>query len=550
MNSEDQKSVVDINVMPHTVHVVDPSVSMFDRIVMAARTCYKSESDTSPEADKKLIRGCIKRGHTSVLEHGAISLYLNIRPDEEFAGMLEKVIGRKARPVSLRQVWDRLNTLTSQRYATSFNDPDIYSKHADDIKIDGRQLPKNADISLPCIVANVRAWRTLLGERLFIADNVSQDPVSWLVTAAVVEKMYKLSPDLFYDIVEKIEQRINGYGEHHSEDGYRAGPVDSMLFSKFTDEEYKQKVTLEQFVAKFCPDGCKTIVAEETSPALCLSVVFKTDRTVTHEHVRHRRDVGYSQESQRYVNYNNRGYSVAEFTCDPRKAPKDAKVDPFTGKVDPEDDGYKIWMKAMDTAFASYKSLLELGYPPETARKVLPNSCYTTLMVTWLLPIGFTNFIYWRTEEHAQYDIRLLSDKIILELLESDHPFLNILGTADLVRSVDWMKKQKIFDDKTMTVIDQKIKDRIQVEEELQRQAEEEHRILEEQHKREMEKELAQGGIKVDDHTTKPVPDPSVPPKIIKVGGNEQGATPAEPVSERPAMMQVDDAGKESQPSK
>ena len=543
MNQEEINQEIKVNVLPHKVRVLDPSVSMLERIAIGSRTCYKSEGDSSPETDKKLIRGCIKRGHTSVLEHGAISLYLNIRPDEESATMIEKVVGRKGRPLAFRQIWDRLQTLTSQRYATSFNDPDIFEKHAEDIKIDGRQLPKNADISLPCIIANVRAWRTILGERLFIADNVSNDPVSWMITAAVVEKMSTLAPDLFYDIVAKIEDRIKSYGEHHGEDGFRPSPVDSMLFAKFTDEEYKEGITLSKFVAKFFPNDCKTIIAEETSKSLYVTIVFETDRTVTHEHVRHRRDVGYSQESQRYVNYNNRGYSVAEFTCDPRKAPKDAKVDPFSGKVDENEKGYQVWKKAMDNAFASYKELLDLGYPPETARKVLPNSCYTTLTVTWLLPLGFTNFLYWRSEEHAQYDIRLLTDKIILQMLMDDHPFLNVLGTADLIRSVEWMKKQNIFDEETMAKIDQKIKDRLEVEKELQRQAEEEHRILEEQHRAEMAKMAAGEGIRVDDHTTKPVPDPSVPPKIVKVGGNEQGATPSEPGTEQPPRVQLGEGG-------
>jgi len=40
----------------------------------AGRTCYKSEKRITPESSATFIKGIIKNGHLSVLEHGSISV--------------------------------------------------------------------------------------------------------------------------------------------------------------------------------------------------------------------------------------------------------------------------------------------------------------------------------------------------------------------------------------------------------------------------------------------------------------------------------------------
>ena len=44
------------------------------RIEMAARTCYKSEDMITDGSAEKLIRGCIKSGHESILEHASVTV--------------------------------------------------------------------------------------------------------------------------------------------------------------------------------------------------------------------------------------------------------------------------------------------------------------------------------------------------------------------------------------------------------------------------------------------------------------------------------------------
>ena len=531
-----------VSTVDYEVEVLDPKTPMMEKIALAARTCYRSESAASIENDKSLIAGCVKRGHTSVLEHGAISLYLDIRPTEESIQMIRTVIGQKGRPVALRQIWDRMSTLTSQRYATSFNDPDIFSKHYDEITVDGRKLPKEADVSLPVIIADLRAWRDIISERIFISENVQGDPISWLLTIAVLYRMINVVPCVFDDIVKSVIQRIKTFKEvriHMSEEELsHLNPIESLLLNRLTDEEI-DNFCLAKFLEKFFGTDFKSVIAEEASPSTTVTIVLTTDRAVTHEHVRHRRSVAYSQESQRYVNYEKKGYSILPLTCDPAKAPESIEVDKFSGKVAEDEEAVLIYEKAALASFAAYEKLLSLGLPPESARKVLPNGCRTKIVVTWLLPLGFTNFIYWRTESHAQYDIRLAVDKILLKMFEMKHPFLTTMHTQDLVRSINWMKEQKIFDEATMARIDQYLEDRKTVEAELKRQVEEEREIMKERQLEEAKRLAAKGGVTVDDHTTKPMPSAEKPPAVIKVGGNEQAA-PEEPVTEHPATVQLE----------
>ena len=543
---------VHVDIVPYEVEVLDPNMSLKDKIAKAARICYRSEAAASDATDSKLISGCVKRGHTSVLEHGAISVFLNIRPDQEVMTMFKTILGQAGRPTSLRAIWDRMPTLTAQRYMSSFNDPDIFKGHEDDILIDGKQLPAGADVALPVIVGDVRAWKDLLPERLIVADTVTGDPISWLVTVLVAYRLNELLPEVFGDLCDRILDRIKRFGEERNQipEGTKMPPIQSMIFNKFTDEEFAD-IDLYKFLAKFFGDGFKSAIAAPASQTLSVSIILTTDRAVTHEHVRHRRGVGYSQESQRWVNYLNKGYTAMEFTCDPHKAPEGVEVGMYDGVVAKDELGAEIYRRSIENSFSAYDALIKLGYPPESARKVLPNNCRTTIAVTWLLPMGFSNFVYWRTEEHAQYDIRLAADKILLKMIEMKHPYLQIIMLDDLERSIKWMHNQNIFDEKNLAKLDQYLADRKTTEAELYRQAQEERAIMEEKMERQraiMKEQMARkraeevegGGVVVDDHSVKPHPTPDKPAPIIKVGGNDQSATPSEPVTERPATIQFD----------
>lgn len=51
----------------------EPAADILARIEMATRTCYRSEDKITEGSAEKLIRGCLKRGHESVIEHGSLT---------------------------------------------------------------------------------------------------------------------------------------------------------------------------------------------------------------------------------------------------------------------------------------------------------------------------------------------------------------------------------------------------------------------------------------------------------------------------------------------
>lgn len=106
------------------------------------------------------------------------------------------------------------------------------------------------------------------------------------------------------------------------------------------------------------------------------TVKFITNRGVTHELVRHR-VASFGQESTRYVNYGGKDMEfIRPVWC--------------RGLEGCANTGYcHAWEQAMSYAEIAYRDLLDLGWRPEQAREVLPNSLKTEIVVT-------ANYREWR----------------------------------------------------------------------------------------------------------------------------------------------------------
>jgi thymidylate synthase (FAD) len=141
-------------------------------------------------------------------------------------------------------------------------------------------------------------------------------------------------------------------------------------------------------------------------------------RSLTHELVRHRAGMGYSQLSQRYVDE-----SVAEY------------VEPDVIAADPE--MHALWLEAVGHAHASYVRLVEklterfADEPDRTmrrklarqaARSVLPNATETKIFVT-ANARALRHFIEMRASRHAEVEIRKLAVKV-LEVMKTEAPHL------------------------------------------------------------------------------------------------------------------------------
>lgn len=126
------------------------------------------------------------------------------------------------------------------------------------------------------------------------------------------------------------------------------------------------------FVAKLIGNGHEAMLEHSI-----LSVKFVCDRGVSHELVRHR-IASFAQESTRFCNY---GGKEIEFIwpC-------------FFGELSGENlakEEVMIWSETMLKAEKAYNQLLYLGFQPQQARSVLPNSLKTEVIMT-------ANYREWR----------------------------------------------------------------------------------------------------------------------------------------------------------
>jgi thymidylate synthase (FAD) len=149
----------------------------------------------------------------------------------------------------------------------------------------------------------------------------------------------------------------------------------------------KQSVVLNQVMALG-----HTSVIEHASFTFAISDV---SRSLTHQLVRHR-IASYSQQSQRYVNLNEPHYVI------PPSIEKNAKTK-------------KAYEETMEAIWAHYNKLLGLEIPAEDARYVLPNATCTNIMVT-MNARSLLNFFELRCCLHAQWEIRLLANKMLREV--------------------------------------------------------------------------------------------------------------------------------------
>lgn len=136
----------------------------------------------------------------------------------------------------------------------------------------------------------------------------------------------------------------------------------------------------ENFITKILLNGHESIIEHFN-----VTVKIICDRGVTHELVRHRL-VSYSQESTRYCNYKGGvtyiippwvGFKPGNYTHSDAMSwmvPFNADQTWFCSMLDHEDQ---------------YIGLLEMGWSPQQARSVLPNSLKTEIIVT-------TNLREWR----------------------------------------------------------------------------------------------------------------------------------------------------------
>ena len=419
-----------LNVINPSVEIVDPGMDPVAKVAKMARICYRSEQNTGPESDARLVKNCVKSGHTSVTEHSFISVYFSEEdhavkdlgfPDPDGTMKDNTAI------VSARMLWDNFTIPDKSKYIEPFGDDQIYRK----------VTPGGPARVFNVSYGNFRAWLNVLDTMLSVSI-VEGYILGTAFSAKLIDLFHKEFGTVFDGLYETAAAAINDL------------PKDNGLVKFFGGE-----LTFDKLAA--CFDKLQIVVAPAT-PRASLSVILRTDRAVTHQLVRHRRDVAYSQESQRYCNYENKGYELIWPQVDPVKYQSctlssvqhvdeasgetkidDLPIDAGCGYLPKDSSAFNTWHAAMEIAISHYEMLLHTGFKridPETgkveelsiqsevARSVLPNSFATTIGVTWTTTT-FVNLMHWRLDKHAQYPIRSLLGTVVLNGLWKQHPFFD-----------------------------------------------------------------------------------------------------------------------------
>lgn len=151
----------------------------------------------------------------------------------------------------------------------------------------------------------------------------------------------------------------------------------------------------KKFIKNIIKRGHESVLEHES-----ITIKATTSRSVSHQLVRHR-IASYSQESQRYCNYNKDKFNNEITFIHPRRLLKGTNL-------------YRAWERSMESMEFAYFELLEMGAKPEDAREVLPNSTKTEIVITMNMR-AWRHFLKIRTAKDSDPKIQELANLILKE---------------------------------------------------------------------------------------------------------------------------------------
>ena len=178
----------------------------------------------------------------------------------------------------------------------------------------------------------------------------------------------------------------------------------------YKSEDKITEGSAEKFVRMLVKNGHEAMIEHEA-----ITVKFICDRGISHEIVRHRM-ASFAQESTRYANYSKDKFGN-ELTfikpCWFKGIYSDIQQEPMWYSLDmPIDE--KMWLWYCYEAEKYYMKLLELGWKPEQARSILPNSLKTEIIMTANLR-EWRHFFKLRCDKAAHLQIRELAIPLLEE---------------------------------------------------------------------------------------------------------------------------------------
>jgi thymidylate synthase (FAD) len=192
----------------------------------------------------------------------------------------------------------------------------------------------------------------------------------------------------------------------------------------YKSEDKISQISAPEFAKMILKRGHESVIEHASA-----TVRFVCDRGVSHEIVRHRL-ASYSQESTRYCDYE--GGHVAFV------------LPPWVGLVAGEYSGDNVplkeiqtdqnmyWFAAMRDAEAAYQNLRNIGWRPEQARSVLPNSLKTEIVMTANLR-EWRHFFRLRTAAAAHPQMREVACPLLAKFRQFMPVVFDDVGTTESV---------------------------------------------------------------------------------------------------------------------
>lgn len=176
---------------------------------------------------------------------------------------------------------------------------------------------------------------------------------------------------------------------------YSAGSPITNYEKEFTADAHSKEDMLK-LINYVMSSGHTSILEDQTLTFL----IEGTDRSLTHQLVRHRAGVVFQQQSQRYVEFKDGNFDYV--------IPKSIEV------TESLKSDFEATMKYLGTM---YDKFIKAGVPAEDARAVLPNACCTNIVMTVnLRQLG--HMCNERLCSTAQLPIRMLFKEITKQTVE------------------------------------------------------------------------------------------------------------------------------------
>lgn len=348
-----------------------------DIIYEACTACYNNTKDIPYMEKKKYIEKRVMCGHESVLEHGFVSFIIHdISYKDEFTRCLSEITGPGR----------YLSIYCSQNEDESYN-----------IMIGG----------------SIRAYKNLIKEYtepiLRMDDEAEIDrPINNFIINHMYEVLYETTVKEFYSNIKNL---IPGYSKFQEIICDQYDKLIDINDSFKSDDNCIIKDKFEIIGTTILNyDNCRSKIYdlafkygfnnEEVNTILPVTILFKNmSRTATHQLVRHRNAV--TQESQRYTNYENAGFTIPDMSSYINDyETKRFSVDFFGNKTSTTLENLSKELIKI------YKQLIDQGLKKEDARAFLPSNVQCRRIYMTFTIASLIKAIHLRTDPHAQSEIR------------------------------------------------------------------------------------------------------------------------------------------------